>query len=67
MNEKEFKKPDYYGDEDSPILGCINQPEHSSYCIRDLNEYCKKEEAKGRTFEEIKANGELEQFRIKNR
>ena len=65
MNDKEIKKPDYCGDEDSPILGCVNQPELSNYCIRDLDKYCKKEEAKGRTFEEIKANGELEQFRVK--
>ena len=26
MNEKGFVKPDYYGEEDSPILACINHP-----------------------------------------
>ena len=66
MKETENKKPNYCGEEDSPIIGCVNQPETGSkYRIRDLDKYCKKEEAKGRTFADIKASGELEQFRIK--
>lgn len=46
MSEKINNKPNYYGEEDSPIIGCVNQPETGSkYRIRDLDKYCKKEEA----------------------
>ena len=65
MKEMENKKPDYYGDEDSPILGCINQPETGSkYRIRDLDRYIKSEAAKGRTVDDL-TKEELEQFRVK--
>ena len=30
MNEKANKKPAYCGEEDSPILGCVDQPEQAA-------------------------------------
>lgn len=64
MNDKEFEKPDYCGDEDSPILGCVYQPDSFGYNIPQIFKYF-REKGNGRTLQELFDNGELEQFRVK--
>lgn len=64
MNDKEIKKPDYCGDEDSPILGCVYQPDSFGYNIPQILKYL-REKGNGRDIQEIIDNGELEQFRVK--
>lgn len=64
MKENDFKKPDYYGDEDSPIIGMVEQDLFPHYRIRDLDRYIKSEAAKGRTVDDL-TKEELEQFRVK--
>lgn len=63
MNDKEIKKPDYCGDEDSPILGCVYQPDSFGYNIPQIFKYF-REKGNGRTLQELFDNGELEQFKI---
>ena len=64
MKETENKKPDYYGDEDSPIIGVCNQDSLPHYNVPKLYKYIVEEEAKGRTNDEITLE-EIEQFRVK--
>ena len=64
MKETENKKPNYCGNEDSPILGCINQPNSFGYNLKEIGKYL-KEKGYGRDIQEIIDNNELEQFKIK--
>ncbi len=64
MKDTENKKPDYCGYEDSPIIGCRNQPNSFGYNLREIEKYL-KEKGNGRDIKELIDNNELEQFKIK--